>query len=126
MKRIVALFAVIAAALTFGGRVEATHDNDCEGGFIDLRSNPDRYAVECTGSGKGWAQVTYFCYYVTWVVEDGVVVDTIKHYANYNGPAVFKPWYDPSVWLRVSCPSSRPWLATRPALAPSVIYWHGS
>lgn len=127
MKRLLVLLALaLAAALPAPSSVEATHDGSCSGGVYGLNYHPDQYWVECDGAGKGWVQVQFTCYYLTWVVENGVVVDSIKHYKRFYSEPVFKPWYVPSVEIRVRCTNYRPYMETRYGLGASVLYWHGS
>jgi hypothetical protein len=105
--------------------VEADH-KPCAG-IYDLRGSQDRFAAYCQGLGEnGWFHSSGFCYSIVWVVENGVVVDTIYTYGGpYFGPNKYKASFEQSDESTMVCPVSKPFIAKGvPGLNAWIVYWH--
>lgn len=129
MRRILLALALSLGSLFIGSTptvVEATHENCAQTPWVHWEGTSVDYATVLVWCGRGWFELHAYCYWPTYVVDNGVVVDIIKHWASYYGPPKHKEkeGVEDNEVATVSCTNQYYIMQRTGALAPSVIFWH--
>lgn len=124
-RHLLATLVLTAAAIVPTNTAEADHRPCAE--IIDVRPQPDHFTGNCTGVAEnGWFQARGFCMSVTWVIEDGVVVDTILEFEGpFKSTWKYKSAFEWQETATMVCPDAYPYLAHQ-HLPVYLCYKHGT